>query len=60
MLKVTEINSMKQIRDIIEEIILNLNYSSNNKEIINQMCSDTLELLFAYVLCVEEKDRDLI
>ena len=60
MLKVDEINSMKQIRDIIDEIIRNVTYSSNNKDIINQMCSDTLELLFAYVLCVEEKDRDLI
>ena len=60
MLKVTEINSMKQIRDIIDEILRNLTYSSNNKDIINQMCSDTLELLFAYVLFAEEKDRDLI
>ena len=31
MLKVDEINSMKQIRDIIDEIIRNMTYSSNNK-----------------------------
>ncbi len=60
MLKVVEINSMKEIREIIEEIIGKLNYSSPNKDIVRQMCSDTLELLFAYVLCVEEKERDII
>ena len=60
MLNVTEINSMKQIRDIIDEILRNLTYSSNNKDIINQMCYDTLELLFAYVLFAEEKERDLL
>ncbi len=60
MITLNEINSMEQVRDIIAELTQSLAYSSPNRNIVVKMCSDTLELVFAYVLCAEEKDRDLI
>ena len=55
-----DIQSMGDVRDAITDILVKVDYDSPNRAIINRMCSDTLEILLAYIICVEESDREEI
>ncbi len=55
-----DIQSMGDVRDTITDILVKVDYDSPNREIINRMCSDTLEILLAYIICVEASDRNEI
>ena len=60
MKKLKDIQSMGDVRDVITDILVKVDYNSPNREIINWMCSDTLEILLAYIICVEESDHEEI
>ncbi len=60
MITLNEINSMEQVRDIITELTQSLTYFSPNKEIVVRMVSDFMELIMAYVIFGEKRDREII